>query len=286
MTLTTLLENETTVRLSFFIGVFLLMALWESLKPCRTLLVSKPKRWLNNLALVVLNSIVLRLIFPTAAIGMATFAEQQQWGLLNYFSLPEGLAVLLAVILLDLVIYFQHVLVHALPMLWRLHRVHHSDLDFDVTTGLRFHPLEILFSMTVKFAAIILLGPAAVAVLIFEVILNGAAMFNHSNISLPPKLDRVLRWVLVTPDMHRIHHSVEEDETNSNFGFNLPWWDRLFGTYRAQPRQGQQKMNIGLHGFESVNQCSRLHRLLLIPFSQKVGGYVLNRRSWPHNPSK
>jgi len=286
MSLSTLLEHEATLRLSFFIGVFLMMALWESLSPCRTLLVSKPKRWLNNLALVVVNSLLLRLIFPTAAIGMATIAQQQQWGLLNYFELPPALAVVLAVILLDLVIYLQHVLVHALPMLWRLHRVHHADLDFDVTTGLRFHPLEILFSMGVKFAAIILLGPAAVAVLIFEVILNAAAMFNHSNISLPPKLDRALRWILVTPDMHRVHHSVEDDETNSNFGFNLPWWDRLFGTYRDQPRLEQTQMNIGIRGFESVNQCSLLHRLLLIPFQKMSSGYVLNRRSWRQDSSK
>jgi len=286
MSLSTLLEHEATLRLSFFIGVFLMMAVWESLRPCRTLLVSKPKRWLNNLALVVINSVVLRLIFPTAAIGMATFAQQQQWGLLNYLELPPALAVILAVILLDLVIYLQHVLVHALPMLWRLHRVHHADLDFDVTTGLRFHPLEILFSMGVKFAAIILLGPAAVAVLIFEVILNAAAMFNHSNISLPPKLDRALRWILVTPDMHRVHHSVEDDETNSNFGFNLPWWDRLFGTYRQQPRLEQTQMKIGIRGFESVNQCSLLPQMLLIPFRKMSSGYVLNRRSWRQDPPK
>jgi sterol desaturase/sphingolipid hydroxylase (fatty acid hydroxylase superfamily) len=168
------------------------------------------------------------------------------WGLLNHFQVPFAIAVPLAVIAMDFVIWLQHVMVHAVPALWRLHRVHHADLDYDVTTGARFHPLEIILSMLIKFATIVVLGPPVVAVVIFEVLLNATAMFNHGNIRLPAGLDRVLRWVVVTPDMHRVHHSVEDDETNSNFGFNLPWWDRLFGTYRDQPRAGHVGMTIGI----------------------------------------
>ncbi len=224
--------HEVAIRLSFFFGVFAVMALWEVFAPRRALTVSKATRWLNNLGIVFLNTIILRLLFPAAAVGMAALAGDQGWGLFNYFQVPFWLAAVLSVIAMDLVIYLQHVMVHAVPTLWRLHRVHHADLDYDVTTGARFHPIEIILSMLIKFATIMVLGPPVVAVVIFEVLLNATAMFNHGNVRILRSIDRVLRWFVVTPDMHRVHHSVEDDEANSNFGFNLPWWDRLFGTYR------------------------------------------------------
>ena len=213
---TFLTTYEVQVRLVFFFGVLAVMATWEVLAPRRALRVSKLVRWGNNLALVFLNNVLLRLLFPAAALGMAAFAAEQGWGVLNYFTLPAGLAVLVSVIALDFVIYLQHIMVHAVPALWRLHRVHHADMDFDVTTGSRFHPLEIILSMLIKFAAIAVLGPPVVAVVIFEVLLNATAMFNHSNVRMPAALDRVLRWLVVTPDRHRVHHSVEDDEANSS----------------------------------------------------------------------
>jgi sterol desaturase/sphingolipid hydroxylase (fatty acid hydroxylase superfamily) len=170
--------------------------------------------------------------------------------------------------------------VHAVPTLWRLHRVHHADLDYDLTTGARFHPIEIVLSMLIKFATIVVLGPPVVAVIIFEVLLNGMAMFNHGNVRLPLGLDRVLRLLVVTPDMHRVHHSVEDNETNSNFGFNLSLWDRLFGTYIAQPREGHQGMTIGIHQYRDPRQVARLPGMLLLPFVGKVTGYAINRREW------
>ena len=275
-----LLANEPTVRLSFFIGIFATMAVWEMLAPRRALMLSKAMRWGNNIGLVVLNTVLLRLLFPAAAVGMAAFAVRQGWGVLNHVELPFWLAVMIAVIVLDFVIWLQHVMVHAVPVLWRLHRVHHADLDFDVTTGARFHPLEILLSMLIKFVVIMLLGPPLVAVVVFEVVLNATAMFNHSNVHLPVTLDRLLRMVVVTPDMHRVHHSVEDDETNSNFGFNLPWWDRLFGTYRAQPRAGHEAMTIGITTFREDKWCSWLPGMLVIPFVGKVRDYAINRRQW------
>jgi len=217
-----IMSNEVPIRLGFFFGIFSGMALWEIISPRRRLQTSKTIRWVNNLGLVFFNSIVLRLLFPAAAVGMAVFASDQGWGLFNYINAPFWAAVLASVVVMDFFIWLQHVMVHAVPALWRLHRVHHADLDFDVTTGARFHPLEILLSMLIKFAVIILLGPPLVAVVIFEVTLNATAMFNHSNVRLPATLDRLLRLIVVTPDMHRVHHSIEDDETNSNFGFNLP----------------------------------------------------------------
>jgi sterol desaturase/sphingolipid hydroxylase (fatty acid hydroxylase superfamily) len=275
-----LITYEVTIRMSFFFSVFGIMAVWEMIAPRRTLTTSKPLRWINNLGLVFLNSIVLRLLFPAAAVGVAAFAEQQGWGLLNYYQLPPVLSVIIAVVVLDLVIYIQHVMVHAIPLLWRLHRVHHADLDYDVTTGARFHTLEIILSMLIKFATILLLGPAVVAVIIFEVLLNATAMFNHGNIKLPLSVDRILRLFLVTPDMHRVHHSVEDNETNSNFGFSLPWWDRLFGTYRDQPREGHEGMTIGIHKYRDARQVDRLPGMLALPFIGKISGYAINRREW------
>jgi len=275
-----ILGNEIAIRLGFFFGIFAIMAVWEVRSPCRPLSVSKGVRWANNLGLVVLNSVVLRLLFPAAAVGVAAVAQQQGWGLLNHYGIPFGISVVTSVILMDLVIYLQHVMVHAIPVLWRLHRVHHADLDYDVTTGARFHTLEIILSMLIKFATILLLGPPVVAVVIFEVMLNATAMFNHGNVRLPAGLDRALRWFLVTPDMHRIHHSVEDDETNSNFGFSLTWWDRLLGTYRDQPRAGHQGMTIGIHKYRDPKKVDQLPGMLALPFIGPVSGYVINRRQW------
>ncbi len=275
-----LLNNEVQVRLAFFFAILAVMAIWEMLAPRRELTVPKAVRWFNNLGLVFLNSLALRLIFPAAAVGVAAVAQQRGWGVMNIYEIPFVLSVVLSVMLMDLVIYLQHVMVHAIPALWRLHRVHHADLDFDVTTGARFHPIEILLSMLIKIGTIMVLGPPLVAVVVFEVVLNATAMFNHSNVRLPLRLDRVLRWFLVTPDMHRVHHSVEDDETNSNFGFSLPWWDRLFGTYRAQPRAGHEGMTIGIHKFRDVRQVQWLPGMLMLPFVGKISGYVINRRSW------
>jgi len=275
-----LLGHEVPIRLGFFFGVFALIGLWELAAPRRALSVAKGMRWLNNLGLVFFNSFLLRLLFPAAAAGVAATASAQGWGLLNIYSVPVPLAVVLGVVSMDLVIYLQHVMVHAVPALWRLHRVHHADLDYDVTTGARFHPLEIILSMLIKFATILVLGPPLAAVVIFEILLNATAMFNHGNIRLPAAVDRILRWFVVTPDMHRVHHSVEDDEANSNFGFNLPWWDRLFGTYRNQPRQGHEGMTIGIHHYRDPQQVDRLPGMLSLPFIGRITGYAINRREW------
>lgn len=275
-----ILQNEVIIRLSFFFGVFAVMAVWEIVAPRRALTVSKWIRWTSNLGIVVLNSIILRLLFPAAAVGVAVFVSTQQWGLLHHYSIPLWLAIPISIITLDFIVYLQHVMVHAVPVLWRLHRVHHADLDYDVTTGARFHPIEIVLSMLIKFATIAVLGPPVVAVVAFEVILNATAMFNHSNVRLPLALDKILRWFVVTPDMHRVHHSVEDDEANSNFGFNLPWWDRLFGTYRDQPRAGHEAMTIGIHKYRNPKQVSQLPGMLWLPFVGKISSYAINRRQW------
>ena len=276
---------ELPVRLGSFFAVFTIMAIWEILTPRRMLTVSKGVRWANNLALVFLNSLLLRFLFPAAAVGVAFLAQQHNWGLLNVFQVPFLLTVIISVGVMDFVIYVQHVMFHALPLLWRLHRVHHADLDFDVTTGARFHPIEIILSMLIKFATILVLGPPIVSVVIFEVLLNGTAMFNHSNVRLPVKLDKVLRWFVVTPDMHRVHHSIEEDEANSNYGFNLPWWDRFFGTYRDQPEKGHEDMIIGIHQYRNQKQVDQLPGMLLLPFIGSISEYSINRRQW-RNPNE
>jgi len=278
------LENEKTIRMGFFFGILIIMGIWEILSPRRALTVSKPVRWLNNLGLVFLNSFIVRLVFPLAAVGMAIFAHEHGWGLFNYYQVPNLVAIIASVVIMDFIIYLQHVMVHAIPALWRLHRVHHADLDFDVTTGSRFHTLEILLSMLIKFATIVVLGPPVIAVVIFEVLLNLTAMFNHSNARIPLAIDRVLRLFVVTPDMHRVHHSIEDDEANSNFGFNLPWWDRLFGTYIDQPRGGHEGMTIGIHKFRDPKQTSWLPAMLALPFIGKMSGYVINRRVWNETP--
>lgn len=260
-----LLQHAAIIRLTSFSTLLIIMASWEVITPRRVLTAAKFTRWLNNLSLVMLNTLCVRLVLPMTAVSLALWCTEQHWGILNLVPLPFFISVLLAIIALDFLIYLQHVVFHRVPILWRLHRVHHADVDIDVTTGARFHPIEILLSMLIKFAAIVILGAPAVAVLLFEVILNGMAMFNHSNIVLPARLDQLLRRVLVTPDMHRVHHSVLLEETNSNYGFNLSFWDRCCGTYRAQPAQGHTGMQIGLNQFREPHY-SYLHRLLQIPF--------------------
>jgi sterol desaturase/sphingolipid hydroxylase (fatty acid hydroxylase superfamily) len=271
-----LLANEPLIRLFFLLGILVAMAAWEVAAPRRRREVPRLLRWTNNLGVVVVDTIVLRLSFPIVAVGLALLAEERGWGLLNAFDVPAWLAFAVSVLALDLAIYLQHVMFHAVPALWRLHRMHHADLEFDVTTGLRFHPVEILLSMGIKLAVVAVLGPPAVAVLVFEVLLNATAMFNHSNVRLPLGLDRVLRWIVVTPDMHRVHHSIHPSETNSNFGFNLPWWDRLLGTYRAQPRQGHEAMTIGIEQFRTPRDLW-LDRMLIQPLLGPASGYPINR---------
>jgi len=275
-----LLAHEPATRLGAFAGVFVVIALWELLAPRRRQAIGRLRRWPGNLGIVVLDTLLLRLVSPTAAIGVALLAESRAFGLLPALDAPPWLAVVAAVILLDLAIYLQHVLFHAVPVLWRLHRMHHADLEFDVTTGARFHPIEILLSMGIKLGVVAALGAPAAAVLIFEVLLNATSLFNHGNVRLPARLDRVMRRLVVTPDMHRVHHSIVPRETNSNFGFNLPWWDRLFGTYRAQPEAGHEAMTIGIEQFRDPREL-RLDRMLSQPFRDDDRLYPLGRREPP-----
>ena len=261
----TLLSNEAAIRLGFFFGVLVLMAAWEAATPRRERSQTRALRWTSNLGIVVVNTLLVRLLFPVLPVALALMANDRGWGLFNNVDAPTWLAVVVSVVLLDLLIYGQHVFVHFVPVLWRLHRMHHADLDIDVTTGARFHPLEIIFSILIKMAAVAVLGAPAAAVLIFEVALNATSMFNHANVKLLAGLDRVLRWVVVTPDMHRVHHSVIKTETDSNFGFNLPWWDRIFGTYNDQPQAGHDSMTIGLPIFRDPGWL-RLHRMMAQPF--------------------
>jgi len=270
----TLLQHEPWVRIGAFAAVLLVMALWEALAPRRILAYPRILRWPANLGIVILNAALLRLAVPMAAVGLAAAASERGWGLLNQLELPPWLALAAAVVALDLVIYIQHVLFHAVPALWRLHRMHHADLDFDVTTGARFHPLEILVSAGIKLAAVAVLGPSALAVLAFEMLLSATAMFNHGNVRLPVAADRWLRRLVVTPDMHRVHHSAVPAETSRNFGFCLPWWDRVFGTYLAQPAAGHERMRIGIAEFRDAAEL-RLHRMLLQPLREDKAGYEI-----------
>lgn len=268
---------ESYIRAGLFVGVLVAMAAWEVVAPRRPLAYARLQRWPSNLGIVVLDTVLVRLVFPVLPVGLALLAEARGWGLLNILAIPHALAVIVAVAALDLAIYLQHVMFHAVPALWRIHRMHHADLGFDVTTGVRFHPIEILLSIAIKLAMVAALGPPAVAVVIFEVLLNATSMFNHGNVALPAGLDRILRRLVVTPDMHRVHHSAQPHETNSNFGFNLPWWDRLFGTYRDQPEAGHLGITIGLHLFRDPGEL-RLDRLLTQPFRGAAGDYPINRR--------
>lgn len=268
-----LLGYEGTIRLSAFLSVFALMAGWELARPCRALTLRKGRRWLANLGITLLNMAVVRVLFPTAAVGMALIVAERNWGLFHAVSAPAPVAFALSLIALDLLIWFQHVAFHRVPLLARLHRVHHADLDFDVTTGFRFHPVEILLSLLIKSAAIVALGAPAVAVLVFELMLSLGSLFNHGNVSIPEPVDRRLRWIVVTPDMHRVHHSVEAEEINSNFGFFLPWWDRLFGTYRTAPRAGHDGMTIGVRNTRDPGVCANLWAMLALPFTERADDF-------------
>lgn len=274
-----LLVHEPGFRLAAFLGVLVAMMVWELAAPRRRREIPRLIRWTNNLALVALDTAVLRLSFPILAVGLAGMAEAKGWGLFNVIEVPRWVAIVGAILILDLAIYLQHVMFHAVPGLWRLHRMHHADLDFDATTGLRFHPIEILLSMAIKLAVVGAIGAPAIAVLAFEVILNAASLFNHSNITLRPGLDRVLRLVLVTPDMHRVHHSVDPRETNSNFGFSVPWWDRILGTYVAQPAKGHDRMEIGIEQFRTPRDLW-LDRMLIQPLRGPASGGALDPRTY------
>jgi sterol desaturase/sphingolipid hydroxylase (fatty acid hydroxylase superfamily) len=273
---TLLLTHESGIRVAVFLGVLAAMALWEAAAPRRRREIPRVLRWSNNLAVVFFDTLLVRLTFPIVAVGLAVVAQERGWGFFNAVSVPGWAAFVVSMLALDLAIYLQHVMFHAVPALWRLHRMHHADLEFDVSTGVRFHPAEVLLSMAIKLAVVAALGPPATAVLVFEVLLNATSMFNHSNVRIPPAIDRLLRRVVVTPDMHRVHHSILPHETNSNFGFNLPWWDRLLGTYRAQPREGHEGMTIGIEQFRTRRDLW-IDRLLLQPFRGPASGYPINR---------
>lgn len=262
-------QQEAAIRFGCFFGTLLAMAVWELLAPRRPLTQSKPLRWFSNLGLAVLNNVVWRVLIPAGAIGLAMTVQARGWGLFNLVEWPEWFEVAASVVLFDLAIYAQHWVFHRVPWLWRLHLVHHVDLDFDTTTGIRFHTVETLLSFVWKAAVIALLGPATLAVMIFEILLNATALFNHGNVRLPLWLDRALRLVLVTPDMHRVHHSIENHETNSNYGFCLSWWDFLFRTYDAQPDAGHDGMTIGRPEFRDT-QVERLPLMLLLPFQRRL----------------
>jgi len=264
-----LLNHESLIRLAAFGGVLAVMALWEVVAPRRRRSMPRLLRWFGNLGVVAIGTVLIRLVFPVLAVGVAMVAAERGWGLFNVIEVPGWIAFVVSVLLLDLAIYAQHVMFHAVPVLWRLHRMHHADLDFDVTTGVRFHPVELLLSMGIKLGVVAVLGPPAAAVLVFEVLLNATAMFNHGNVRLPLALDRYLRWIVVTPDMHRVHHSVYPVETNSNYGFNLPWWDRLFRTYTAQPRDGHDGMTIGIEQFRTRRDLW-LDKMLIQPLRSRT----------------
>ncbi len=272
-----LLSHEPLIRIGFFLAILAAMAAWEIAAPRRRREIPRLLRWSSNLGIVAIDTVLVRLCFPILAVGLALVAGQRGWGLLNALDTPYWLAFIVSVLAFDLAIYLQHVMFHAVPALWRLHRMHHADLEFDVSTGVRFHPVEILLSMGIKLGVVVALGPPAAAVLVFEVLLNATSMFNHSNIRMPAAVDRVLRWFVVTPDMHRVHHSIYPNETNSNFGFNLPWWDRLLGTYRPQPRDGHEGMTIGIEQFRTERDLW-LDRMLVQPLRGPASGYPINKR--------
>ncbi len=264
------MENEAIIRLSVFLSLFAALALAETVLPRRTRTQTRQTRWLTNWGITVTNTVVLNLmaiVMPVMAVTAALDASTQGWGLLNALGWPVWLEVVLAILILDFVIWAQHLITHKVPLLWRLHRVHHADVDMDVTTAIRFHPVEIAMSMLIKIGAIYVLGPAAIAVILFEIILNGTAMFNHSNLRLPLWLDAIVRRVLVTPDMHRVHHSVHRHEHDSNYGFALSIWDRLFGTYIAQPAAGHDEMDVGLEWQD--DRPSKFGWSLALPFARR-----------------
>ncbi len=264
-----IIDNELLIRLVSFLAVFAVMSIWEKAAPRRQLKSPKRLRWFHNLSLTAFNSVVVKLVFPAAAVGTAFVGELNAWGLFNMLQVPGLLAGMMSFVLLDLTIYTQHFLFHKVSLFWRVHRMHHTDLDIDVTTGARFHPIEIVVSMVIKISVVVNLGAPAWSVLLFEILLNATSMFNHSNIRIPIVVDGFLRKIVVTPDMHRVHHSVIIEETNSNFGFNFAWWDRLFRTYRDQPSQGHDAMVIGLANFRDLKYLT-LPWMLSVPFLRKV----------------
>ncbi len=271
-------KNEITIRLAFFFGALMLFAIWELIAPKRKLMVSKIKRWSSNISIIVINSILIRLLFPAALIGAAYYALQHHYGLFNITQINYTITIITSVIFLDFVIYLQHVMFHAVPLFWRFHRMHHVDLDIDVTTGVRFHPIEILISLFIKFAAVMIIGAPLLAVIIFEILLNTITLFNHSNIQMPRIIDRIIRAVIVTPDMHRVHHSEIPNETNSNFGFNLSIWDRFCGTFEDQPSLGHTNMIIGIKEIREPKYCVNLLGMLILPFIKGKSNYPLNRK--------
>lgn len=272
-------SHEALIRLSAFIASFTLLVFAERLAPRRRRTFALRQRWAGNLGLMAVDTIVLRTVPAITAVGVAALAHAKGWGLLGAIvSLPTWLDVVVSVIVLDLAIYFQHRLFHAVPALWRLHRVHHTDPELDVTTGVRFHPVEMLLSLGFKAVMIAGLGPPVAAVLLFEVLLNAGSLFSHANLRLPAPVDGLLRALLVTPDMHRVHHSSDPVETDSNFGFTLSWWDRLFGTYRAQPRAGHDAMTIGVEGFAAPAVLG-LHRLLIQPLLKEPASRAGRQRA-------
>lgn len=271
-----ILENETAIRIGCFFSILLIMGTWELYAPKKVPTISKAYRWINNLGLIFFNSLVVKLLLPFLATGVAIIANENHWGLLNYYKIDGILNIIIFVVVMDFIIYLQHVMVHAIPLLWRFHRAHHADLDYDTTTGARIHTIEILLSLWVKFTAIILLGPSVVAVIIFEVLLNAMAMFSHGNVGLPKSLDTLLRYVIVTPDMHRIHHSVIRNELNSNFGVNLSIWDKIFGTYKKEPKNGQDGLVIGIEDIRDKKKTNFILGMLSIPFMKKNEKYFIN----------
>jgi sterol desaturase/sphingolipid hydroxylase (fatty acid hydroxylase superfamily) len=260
-------QHETAIRIGCFLVLFAVIAVAEILAPRRPLTVKRFLRWFGNWSVHLVNSLFPRLLFPILPVGMAVLWAQKGWGLLNIAPLPEAAAIIISVLAFDLVIYAQHVLFHRVHFFWRLHRMHHTDLDLDLTSALRFHPLEIVISLLIKMAVVALLGPPAIAVFVFEILLNGMAMFNHGNFRIPAWPDSLLRRIVVTPDMHRIHHSILRQESNHNFGFNLSWWDRLFGTYQTQPSAGHEGMTIGLTGFMDI-RYARFWKMILNPWEK------------------
>ena len=268
------MSTDLIVRFIPFFAILLLMIVWETLAPRRARQTPRAQRWITNVAIAVINTIVLRLLFASGAIGAAVWAHEENWGMLNVAILPSWLEILIAIVALDCFLYLQHVAFHAIPALWRLHMMHHSDLDVDVTTGVRFHPGEIMLSMLIKMGVVVFIGAAPMAVLMFEILLNATSMFNHSNIRIPINVDRVLRWMIVTPDMHRIHHSAISQETNRNFGFNLSWWDHILGTYLQHPHHDHQTMVIGLEQFRDPSRLTLSH-ILSLPVTGTTGNYPI-----------
>lgn len=262
-----MMAQPEILRLAIFTGLFAVLALCEHRWPRRPLTVSKTRRWTANLCIVALNTLAVRLLLPLAPFGLAAHIQNKGWGLWPLLGVSGVLEMVLSLLILDLLIYWQHRLFHRVPLFWRLHRMHHADLDLDVSSGARFHPIEILLSLLIKMAAVVLLGISPWSVLLFEILLNATSMFNHANLRLPLALDRWLRLVVVTPDMHRVHHSIIPRETYSNFGFNLPWWDWLFASYIAQPRDGHLEMQIGLPWWRKQEELG-LWALMLQPFRQ------------------